>query len=86
MDPERKTLDLKHPFEFGGETVTELHIRRPKLRDMKRAAKVKDDLEKSVTMLADLAEVTPKLLEELDTEDFTRACDMLGEFMGVSAA
>lgn len=79
-------LQLKHPFEFNGEQVTTLSIRRPKLRDMKRVQKVKDDLEKSITMLADLAEVEPKLLEELDTEDFTRACDLLGEFMGVSGA
>lgn len=86
MDPERVTLELKHPFEFEGKMVTELQLRRPKLRDLKRAAKVKDDLDKSMTMLADLAEVSPKLLDELDTEDFTRAADMLGEFMGVSGA
>lgn len=81
---EKRELELKHPFEFEGEQIRAISIRRPKLRDMKRAHKVKDDLEKSITMLADLAEVSPKLLEEMDTEDFTRACDVLGEFMGVS--
>ena len=37
---------------------------------MKKAEKYKTDMQKSIGMIADLAEVDPRLVEELDTEDF----------------
>lgn len=77
-------ITLDHPFTFEGEEVTELTIRRPKMRDMKKAQKHKDDMEKSIYMIADLAEVSPELVEELDTEDFGKVSAKVGEFMGVS--
>lgn len=79
-----ETITLQHPFTFDGEKITELKLRRPKMRDMKKAQNHKDDLEKSIHMIADLAEVSPKLVEELDTEDFGAVSAKVGEFMGVS--
>ncbi len=80
-----ETITLEYPFTFQGEEITELTIRRPKMRDMKKSQKHKDDMEKSIAMIADLAEVDPKLIEELDTEDFGTVSAKVGEFMGVSA-
>lgn len=82
----KETITLAHPFTFEGEAVTEIELRRPKMRDMKKAQKHKDDMEKSIHMMADLAEVTPKLIEELDTEDFKALSDKVADFMGVSEA
>lgn len=79
-----ETIQLAYPFEYGGEQITELTIRRPKMRDMKKGQKYKDDMEKSMRMIADLAEVEPGLIEELDTEDFGTVSKRVGEFMGVS--
>lgn len=79
-----ETITLEYPFTFDGEEITEITIRRPKMRDMKKAQKHKDNMEKSIHMIADLAEVSPKLVEELDTGDFASVSKMLGEFMGVS--
>ena len=81
----RETVTLQYPVTVDGETITALHIRRPKMRDMKRAQKHKDDLEKSIHMIADLAEVSLAVVEELDTADFTAASDKVGEFMAASA-
>jgi len=81
----QETVTLKYPFEFEGETITEITIRRPKMRDMKKAQKHKDDMEKSIHMIADLADLSPRLIEELDTEDFGQVSAIVGEFMGVSA-
>ena len=81
----RETITLQYPVTVAGETITELHLRRPKMRDMKRAQKHKDDLEKSIHMIADLAEVAPAVVEELDTADFAAVSDKVGEFMGASA-
>lgn len=80
-----ETVQLQYPFTFEGREVTELTLRRPKMRDMKRANAVKDEMEKSIRMIADLAEVSPKLVEELDAEDFAALGAKLGEFMGASA-
>ncbi len=79
-----ETITLQYPFTFEGQEITEITIRRPKMRDMKKAQKHKDDMEKSIHMIADLAEVSPKLVEELDTEDFGAVSAKVGEFMGVS--
>ena len=80
-----ETITLKYPFTYQGEEITQITIRRPKMRDMKKAQKHKDDMEKSIHMIADLAEVSPGLVEELDTEDFGAVSAKVGEFMGVSA-
>lgn len=80
----KETITLQYPFSHQGEEYTEITIRRPKMRDMKKAQKHKDDMEKSIHMMADLAEVTPAVIEELDTEDFKAVSDKVGEFMGVS--
>lgn len=77
-----ETVQLEYPFDFKGERVTELTLRRPKMRDLKKSQAFKDDLDKSLRMIADLAEVDPKLVEELDPQDFGRLADIVGEFMG----
>lgn len=82
----RETVTLQYPVTVDGETITELALRRPKMRDMKRAQKHKDDLEKAIHMIADLAEVSPAVVEELDAADFAAVSDKLGEFMGASVA
>lgn len=80
----RETIPLQYPVTVAGETIAELHLRRPKMGDMKRAQKFKDDLERSIRIIADLAEVTPETVEELDPVDFKVVTDKVGEFMGAS--
>lgn len=77
----RETIELQYPVTVDGEEISTLSLRRPRMRDMKRQQKVKDDLEKAMTMIADLAEVSPKVVEELDPVDFTRLSDWVGNCM-----
>ena len=79
------TIELQYPFEYKGERFTELTVRRPKMRDLKKAQGIKDELEKSMRMMADLTEVDPKVIDELDPVDFATLSDKVGEYMGVSA-
>ncbi|MFV0408679.1 MAG: phage tail assembly protein [Paracoccus sp. (in: a-proteobacteria)] len=74
-------VKLQYPITVAGEEITELRIRRPKMRDMKSANKVKDDLEKSLKMIVDLAEITPEAADELDPVDFSKAAGVVGNFM-----
>lgn len=82
----RTRYTLKHPITVDGETITEFNLRRPKARDLIRARKAKDELEQVANMLADLAEVSPTTVGELDAEDFAAAGEILGNFMTGSGA
>ncbi|MGD9918607.1 MAG: phage tail assembly protein [Paenirhodobacter sp.] len=79
------TVTLKYPVKFQGEEVTSLTIRRPKMRDLKKMQGIKDEMEKAMTLIADLAEVDPKFVGELDPDDFKVLSDKVGEYMGASA-
>lgn len=79
-----ETYELQYPFTHKGEEVTELNIRRPKMRDLKKFEAIKDKMKKSFTMLSDLAEISPDTVEELDPVDFNAASVMIAGFLGVS--
>lgn len=83
--PHCETLSLQYPFTHKGEEVTQLTIRRPKLGDIKRFEKVKDEMDKATKMLADLAEIAPDAVDQLDMVDFNAASEMIAGFLGVSA-
>lgn len=79
-----ETMTLEHPFEYGGETYSELTIRRPKMRDLKKFEGIKDKFIRAITMLADLAEIAPDAVDEMDPIDFNAASAKIAAFMGVS--
>lgn len=79
-----ETIKLKFPFELDGETIEEITIRRPKIRDMERGRKHKDELTRSIHLLVDLTELTSATIRELDTVDFNQLTTKVGEFTGRS--
>jgi hypothetical protein len=78
---DRITYTLKFPVTVAGQVTEALSLRRPKARDLIRANKIKDDLEKIATMIGDLAEVTPAMVQELDAADFAAVGELVGNFM-----
>ena len=81
-----ETIRLQYPVTVDGEDITEITLRRPKVADLKRAEKHKDNFEKSIRIIADLAEISPQVVEELDASDFAAVTAKVGEFMGASDA
>jgi len=74
----RHTITLQYPFSFAGQTVAELSLRRPKVRDIRAMEKGKgSDSDRSIAMMANLAEVDPDLFDELDPVDFAQVNDWL---------
>ena len=64
-------IKLKHPITLEGEDVTQLILRRPKVRDMLGADKQGGtDAEKEIRIFANLCEVSPAVIEELDLADY----------------
>ena len=68
-----QTIELKYPVEATGETFTNLTMRRSKIKDRLLVAKMKtaSDEEKEIRLFANLCEVEPKVIEELDESDYS---------------
>lgn len=79
-----ETYTLEYPFTHKGAEYSELSIRRPKMRDLKKFEGIRDNMKKAITMLSDLAEIAPDTVEEMDPVDFNAASTMIAGFLGIS--
>jgi len=68
-----QNIELRYPVESAGETITNLTMRRSKIKDRLLVAKMKtaSDEEKEIRLFANLCEVEPKVIEELDEADYS---------------
>lgn len=68
-----QNIELKYPVESAGETINNLTMRRSKIKDRLLVAKMKttSDEEKEIRLFANLCEVEPKVIEELDESDYS---------------
>ena len=68
-----QTIKLDYPVTAEGQTIEEINLRRPKVRDMLAADKgAGSEAEKEIRMFANLAEVAPAIIEGLDLADYAR--------------
>ena len=69
-------VELEYPVTVAGAETAELHMRRPKVRDERDARRAAGadatDGEREIVLLANLCEVAPELLLELDMADYQR--------------
>ena len=67
-----QTIELKYQIESGGQTYKKLSMRRSKVKDRLVVAKMKSasDEEKEIRLFANLCEVAPNIIEELDESDY----------------
>jgi len=67
-----QTIELKYPIESNGETLSQLNMRRSKVKDRLVVAKMKNapDEEKEIRLFSNLCEVQPSIIEELDESDY----------------
>ena len=69
-------IKLSHPVVSDGTELRVLNLRRPKVRDVLLAAKIGGtEEEKEIRVLANLCEVAPDVVEELDMADYKRLQD-----------
>ncbi|MDA7705130.1 phage tail assembly protein [Rickettsiales bacterium] len=68
-----QNIELKYEIESGGQTYKKLSMRRSKVKDRLVVAKMKSasDEEKEIRLFANLCEVSPNIIEELDESDYT---------------
>ncbi len=75
------TIELKHPITVDGREVAQLSLRRPKVRDLERMDKTAGDTAKAVALIADLAEISPDQVREVDAKDFVALSEAVADFL-----
>jgi hypothetical protein len=78
-------IKLLNPVKIDGVEVHELSLRRPKVRDLIAAGKKNvSESEREVNLVANLAEVSPEIIQDLDLSDYMKIQDWLKDFLSIS--
>ncbi len=76
------TVSLSNPIDVDGSRLSELTVRRPKVRDMLAMENnTKSDAEKEILLFANLCEVNPVSLYELDMADYAKLQKTYQDFL-----
>lgn len=68
-----ETIILKRPLSVDGKELTEVTMRRAKVRDLKEAQRYGDDVAtREVALIAILCGMIPDQLDEMDLADFNQ--------------
>jgi hypothetical protein len=79
-------IDLDFPVTIDGEKVTSITMRRPKVGDSLKAAKVKGSQgEQIAALFAALVGRPPEFIAELDESDFDKVSEQYARFTGRQA-
>lgn len=75
-------IELTHSIEIDGARVGVIQLRRPKVRDMLSVEKsVDNDAEKEIQLFANLSELSPDNLLELDMADYSKLQKAYQDFL-----
>jgi len=79
----RETVVLKYPVTVDGVPLQELAVRRPKVRDLLAAEKAgAGQAAQEIRLFANLCEVPPGTIEELDMADYRALQEVAAGFNG----
>jgi len=77
------TIVLSHPITSNGATITEIRMRRPKVKDMRIARKgTEDSAEQEIRLFANLCEVSTDEIDALDLADYGKLQEVFRGFTG----
>ena len=76
------TITLREPIEINGATVGYITLRRPKVRDLEAIDKIQGETAKTVALIANLAELSPETVRDLDAADFAAASKAVADMLG----
>lgn len=78
------TITLAFPITVDGHEYKALQMRRCKVKDRRAAARQKTQEEQEITLIANLCEVPPEVIDELDSVDYTKLQEVLSGFFGLT--
>lgn len=74
MSDDRKSITLAYPVTASGVQISTISMRRPKVRDLLIARKGgSDEVAQEIRLFANLCDVEPGAIEELDLADYSKA-------------
>lgn len=79
-------IKLQYPVAIDGTEYSELTMRRSKVKDRLAVASMKGgDEEKEITLFANLCDVSPEIIKELDEVDYANVQKVYMSFFGSAA-
>lgn len=77
-----KKIPLKYPVTHNGATIKALTMRRPKVSDQKAAERsAPDAASRETTLFANLCEVDPAVIDDLDMLDYAELQETYSGFL-----
>ena len=73
---------LQHPIKVDGVEVSELSLRRPKVRDLQKIESVSGEISKVVALASALADLSTEQVAEIDAADFVKISEAVAGFLG----
>lgn len=78
-------VKLSQPFRVGEKTITEVTVRRPRVRDLRAMEKMREpggtELDHGIAMAAALCDLPMEAMDEMDAADFAAISEVLGGFL-----
>lgn len=82
-----KKIQLETPIKIDGVEVHEISLRGPKVRDLLVSDKKNiSESEREINLIANLAEVSPEAIQELDLCDYLKIQEWLKDFLSPNQA
>jgi len=83
-------IELAIPVTVDGNVITELSLRRPKVRDLRSLEEATEgkssQLDQGAALVALLSGLPEEAVEDMDAADFARASEVIGSFFGEAGA
>ncbi|MBN9023185.1 MAG: phage tail assembly protein [Rhizobiales bacterium] len=80
-----KTVRLSQPIASDGKTVTEVQVRRPKVKDLRAMERdtstLANHIDQGVAMAALLTELPVEVIDEMDAVDFATVSEVIAGFL-----
>jgi hypothetical protein len=78
-------VKLVRPLNVEGQMITDVTIRRPKVRDLRALEKAREpgftELDQGIAMAAALCDLPLAVMDEMDAGDFAAISEVLGGFL-----
>lgn len=76
-------IDLAYPIDFEGSKLSKITLRRPNVKDARKArATHKDAADQEIALVAALSGLPVSAIEELDVSDYSKIQEALSGFFG----
>ena len=76
------TVELKHPIQAHGETVSVLTMRRPTFGDLMQMDAVKGEMAKTAKLVEVCAQIPASSVRSIDVEDLGAITEAIAPFFG----